>query len=155
METGLAEFIEGRQSLESSAWRAATRDDGLVDVVSAGTPSGNPADVIAHPRFNGLVKEAPQAYDVVVVELPPVATCGDALSLTAPMGGSIVALVKKGDRRSKLSAAARDLSAAGIATIAVVLFGVRGVDSNGPVAQTERAASTPLTAVRSSTVGGS
>ena len=56
----------------------------------AGHASEDPTVVLTDARFRGLVRELPNAYDLVLIDTPPVLVVGDPLPLLSLADGVIL-----------------------------------------------------------------
>ena len=63
---------------------------GRLDVLVAGHASEDPTVVLTDARFRGLVRELPNAYDLVLIDTPPVLVVGDPLPLLSLADGVIL-----------------------------------------------------------------
>jgi capsular exopolysaccharide synthesis family protein len=63
---------------------------GCLDVVTAGTPPPNPAQLVQSERLHSLFEDLRASYDVLIVDTPPVGLVADALALTAQVDGIVV-----------------------------------------------------------------
>jgi succinoglycan biosynthesis transport protein ExoP len=63
---------------------------GCLDVVTAGTPPPNPAQLVQSERLHSLFEELRAAYDVMIVDTPPLGLVADALALTREVDAIVV-----------------------------------------------------------------
>lgn len=91
-EPGLGDVLEGGTDLATAIRRAPGEGP---DVLPAGRPAADPSELLASPAFTELVREVRQAYDVVLIDTPPVlsvtdgrtvAACADATVLVSRLG---------------------------------------------------------------------
>ena len=73
-------------------------------LLPCGPTPPNPADLLATPRFEAILREAGQQFDRVIIDGPPVLGLADA-TLLATVAGSVALVVESGRTRTK---AARD-----------------------------------------------
>jgi capsular exopolysaccharide synthesis family protein len=89
-QRGLADVLSRRASLfESVVHTECPR----LDLLTAGAPPSNPAELLASPEFNALVEQARNEYDVVLIDCPPVLAVTDAC-IVATHADSIMLVVK-------------------------------------------------------------
>jgi capsular exopolysaccharide synthesis family protein len=92
---GLAEFLRGETSegvirrvpLPAPVNSATPR---TLDVITAGTHSANPCDLLDSPQMKGIIRELEGRYDLVVLDVPPTAIVSDAVPLVSRVSGVIV-----------------------------------------------------------------
>ncbi|MEO5577771.1 MAG: polysaccharide biosynthesis tyrosine autokinase [Sphingomicrobium sp.] len=73
-------------------------------LLPCGPTPPNPADLLATPRFEAILREALQQFDRVIIDGPPVLGLADA-TLLATVAGNVAMVVESGRTRTK---AARD-----------------------------------------------
>jgi receptor protein-tyrosine kinase len=82
---GLSEALTGIIDVE---WALAEVDG--VDVLFAGAVPPNPASLIESEAMSELLRRAPQEYDRVIIDTPPMARVADAIPLMSAVGGVVV-----------------------------------------------------------------
>lgn len=83
---GLSSVLASQASFEDV--RIQTDQPGL-DLVTAGPIPINPAELIAGPGMQMLVNQCEQAYDMVVIDSPPVLGLADAPTLASDVGSMV------------------------------------------------------------------
>src|SRR5438093_3365858 len=129
---GLADVVRGKASLA-----AATRgidpttgrttpaaSAGALHVLPAGTPAGDPSEILGSPRSHELLRFPIRRYDTVVIDGPAVLAAADAALLAAAAEAAV--LVVRGHRteRPVVRRALARLRAVHARVIGVVLNGV-------------------------------
>ena len=76
--TGVEENANGNGSVTS------------VDVVLAGSPPSNPAELLGSDRMQAVLETIPQAYDLVVLDTPPATVVSDVIPIFDSVGGVVV-----------------------------------------------------------------
>jgi polysaccharide biosynthesis transport protein len=71
---------------------------GDVDVITAGPPPPNPAELIESQRMRKLIQWGEERYDRVIIDTPPAAMVADAIPLV-PMVSGVVVVVRLGQSR--------------------------------------------------------
>ena len=96
---GLSQLLtaEGRfEDWSSRQGSRKARTAGLrrrrIDVLLAGTPPSNPAELLGSDRMQAVLETVPEAYDLVVLDTPPASVVSDVI----PMFGSVGAVVVVG-----------------------------------------------------------
>jgi capsular exopolysaccharide synthesis family protein len=100
---GLAEAIVNEQyGLE----QAVVRLDALnLSILPAGEAHMRPYELLASPRFEGLLAEARRTYDYVLIDTPPVAPLADCRLLGRSVDGFIVVVAANKTPRKLLAEA--------------------------------------------------
>lgn len=91
--TGIVTFLTGQ-----SGWRDVVHPSGLggLDVMFCGPVPPNPAELLASNRMRELLEEATRAYDIVLLDSPPMLNVADGRVLAA-MVEAVILIVKGGD----------------------------------------------------------
>ncbi len=86
-EDGLAEIIEGKLD-----WRQFAKPvhESNLQIITAGRPSKNPAELLSSETFLHLVKEWRDHFRYVIFDSPPVLSYVDALSLATVVDGVVL-----------------------------------------------------------------
>jgi polysaccharide biosynthesis transport protein len=94
-----------------------------VDVITAGPPPPNPAELIESQRMRKLIQWGEDHYDRVIVDTPPAAVVADAIPLV-PMVSGVVIVVRLGySRRDAVERLHTQLSNVDAPVLGVVLNG--------------------------------
>ena len=94
---GLTKLLTNDESV--SAHIIDTQYDHLYLLPCGPTPP-NPADLLATPRFEAILREAAAQFDRVIIDGPPVLGLADA-TLLATVAGSVAMVVESGRTRTK------------------------------------------------------
>lgn len=115
---GLAEIIE-----QGRDWRQVIRclRQNDLHIITAGTPQGNPADVVGSERLAELVAGWRESFRYVILDTPAVLNYVDALALSALSDG-VILVVRAGQTRWEVAQnAKRKLSVAQANLLGVAL----------------------------------
>jgi capsular exopolysaccharide synthesis family protein len=85
-------FEDVVQSTGFQESKNGTASAARIDVLLAGTPPSNPAELLGSDRMQALLETVPEAYDLVVLDTPPASVVSDVI----PMLGSVGAVVVVG-----------------------------------------------------------
>lgn len=96
-ESDLAKFAQSVPGLEH------------LDVLTAGQPIARPGDLASSQRMGELLRQACGAYDLVVIDSPPLLTGPDAAGLASHAGVDVVLVVKGNSKRRAVAKALRSL----------------------------------------------
>jgi capsular exopolysaccharide synthesis family protein len=118
-DTGLSLVLAGALGPE-----AAIRPAQGVDVIGAGPPPPNPAELIDSPRMGELLSWAKEKYDRVVIDTPPTTVVADAVPLTAQVDGVVVVVRLRHSSRDGVEQLRDQLAHTEAATIGIVVNGV-------------------------------
>jgi len=96
-------------------------EDRGFSVVPRGRPVANPAELLASRRFAEMLEEATNAYDVVVMDGPPVLGLADAPRLSGMADATVFVLEANRTSREHAKVAIRRLVKAGADQIGLVI----------------------------------
>jgi len=115
---GLSAVLSGRAGAD-----AIQRIGALVDlsVLPAGAPPPNPAELLARPPFAQLLQEAPQAFDIVILDTPSAIESADAQTIAMRAGAAVIAARRNTTRLAHVQALVDGLANAKAAVVGTVL----------------------------------
>jgi succinoglycan biosynthesis transport protein ExoP len=94
---GLHELLAGNEQLQNLVQPVRFEDRGngseppvTVDVLFAGTPPSNPAELLDSDRMQAVLEVLPGSYDLVVLDTPPASVVSDAMPIFDLVGGVVV-----------------------------------------------------------------
>ena len=76
---GMSDLLSGRAELDEVTWEHEIYQN--FDIVTSGTISPNPAELIASEKMKELIKELRAKYDYIVIDTPPLHLAADATIL--------------------------------------------------------------------------
>ncbi|MDF3839494.1 polysaccharide biosynthesis tyrosine autokinase [Cupriavidus basilensis] len=119
---GLADLLGGRVSLQQTIRPTAV--SGL-SLLAAGTPPGNPSELLMLPALRDTLQRCDESYDLVIVDTPPVLAVADA-TLVSRLAGATILVVRADDTpEEKVAEALKRLERAQARLIGGVLNGIR------------------------------
>jgi capsular exopolysaccharide synthesis family protein len=130
---GLADYLAGDaepgdvlQSLElPSALSDRGADETRVVVITAGSPTSHPAELLGSERFRSFVAEVTDAYDMVVLDSPPMLSVADTREVLTE-AQSVLVCVRAGKTTTDQARALKDaISQLPSRPVGVVVTGVR------------------------------
>lgn len=93
---GITEVLDGRKNLGSVLIHyKSTASDTTFDLMVAGELPDNPSEVLGSRNFLQLLEAAGKAYDVVILDLPPVNAVIDAAVVARMTDGLVVVIREK------------------------------------------------------------
>jgi succinoglycan biosynthesis transport protein ExoP len=92
-----------------------------VDVLSAGSPSTTPAELLQSSKFDNLLDVMKDKYDIVLLDTPPVLAVSDPLVVAAKVSGVAVVFKAATARKSEVSNTLRRLASAGGSVVGSVI----------------------------------
>jgi succinoglycan biosynthesis transport protein ExoP len=125
--SGLSNVLTGSVTLQ----QVITHTDVLpnLDVLPAGTPPPNPAELLASANMRDVLNELREKYDHIVVDTPPTLSVTDAVVLS-PRADAIVLVIRSGHTTKQALRRSRDILMQVNAKVAGVLL--NAVDLSSP-----------------------
>jgi len=97
-----------------------------LDLLTCGRRAGNPADLLTSPAMGRLIEEARQAYDMVVIDMPPLLHTADASMVAGKVDGILLVYHIGAVARAVLKRVKNNIEAVGGRVMGTVINGVRG-----------------------------
>ncbi|KDC49478.1 polysaccharide biosynthesis tyrosine autokinase [Pseudoalteromonas fuliginea] len=86
-DDGLSDYLSGRLNLEQVT--KATKVKGL-SVITRGQIPPNPSELLMHSNFSKLIEEINAAYDIVIIDTPPILAVTDPAIVSAHTGTTLL-----------------------------------------------------------------
>ena len=86
-DDGLSDYLSGRLNLEQVT--KPTKVEGL-SVITRGQIPPNPSELLMHSNFSKLVEEVSAAYDIVIIDTPPILAVTDPAIVSAHTGTTLL-----------------------------------------------------------------
>ena len=86
-DNGLSDYLSGRLNLAQVT--KPTKVEGL-NVITRGQIPPNPSELLMHSNFNKLVEEVSAAYDIVIIDTPPILAVTDPAIVSAHTGTTLL-----------------------------------------------------------------
>jgi len=86
-DDGLSDYLSGRLNLEQVT--KSTKVEGL-NVITRGQIPPNPSELLMHSNFSKLVEEVSNAYDIVIIDTPPILAVTDPAIVSAHTGTTLL-----------------------------------------------------------------
>lgn len=115
---GLTTVLVGRSKLEDSVQRHA--ESGVYVLASGPTPP-NPSEILQAKATHQLLAKLREAYDMVIIDAPPLLPVADAAILATAADGAIIITRHGKTTHDQLTGATQRLAAVGARTFGVVL----------------------------------
>jgi succinoglycan biosynthesis transport protein ExoP len=125
--SGLSNVLTGSSTLENAITRSSILPN--LDVLPAGTPPPNPAELLASTNMREVLEKLRSHYDHIVVDTPPTLSVTDAVVLS-PRADSIVLVIRSGQTTKQALRRSRDVLAQVNAKVSGVLL--NAVDLSSP-----------------------
>jgi capsular exopolysaccharide synthesis family protein len=116
--TGLSRFLSGSASFEQVVQKAG---EGSLSVVACGPLPPNPSELLAGPGLSVFLQQASDAFDLVIIDGPPVVGLSDAVSLAAAAVATLFVVEAVKVRRAAAREAIRRLEAVDARIVGAVL----------------------------------
>jgi tyrosine-protein kinase Etk/Wzc len=82
-QDGLSDAIAGARTVEQVIHRGVIEN---MDFISTGTLPPNPAELLLRPSFSDMLQKLSAAYDLVLVDAPPILACADTMIIGSHTG---------------------------------------------------------------------
>jgi exopolysaccharide transport family protein len=125
--SGLSNVLTGSSSLENAITRSPILPN--LDVLAAGTPPPNPAELLASPNMRDMLDQLRSRYDHIVVDTPPTLSVTDAVVLS-PRADAIILVIRSGQTTKQALRRSRDILMQVNAKVSGVLL--NAVDLSSP-----------------------
>ncbi|MCA8951674.1 MAG: CpsD/CapB family tyrosine-protein kinase [Planctomycetes bacterium] len=122
---GFADVLLGHATLDEALRPAGYRQ---LQLLGAGSPVGNPAEVLGVTRIDGLFQRLKERFQYIVVDTPPVLPSTDAGVLSARADGTVVVVLLEQSLKGQTKDAIRVLQDMGGNVLGTFVNGVRGQD---------------------------
>uniref|UniRef100_UPI0030C855F0 polysaccharide biosynthesis tyrosine autokinase n=1 Tax=uncultured Pseudoalteromonas sp. TaxID=114053 RepID=UPI0030C855F0 len=86
-DDGLSDYLSGRLNLAQVT--KTTKVEGL-NVITRGQIPPNPSELLMHSNFSKLVEEVSAAYDIVIIDTPPILAVTDPAIVSAHTGTTLL-----------------------------------------------------------------
>jgi polysaccharide biosynthesis transport protein len=125
---GLSDVLRGEVTAESAMM--VIEAGGGFHLLPAGTPGYDPSRLLQGEPLPRLLGQFRQAFDIVIMDAPPVLLVPDALTLGRSSDGALLAVRYDTSRFPLVERAHRRLAAVGVPVIGAVVNGVRAMESS-------------------------
>lgn len=120
-------MLTGSSTLDQSITRTAILPN--LDVLTAGTPPPNPAELLASTYMRDLLTQLRERYDHIVIDTPPSLSVTDAVVLS-PRADAVVLVIRSGQTTKTALRRSRDILTQVNAKVVGVLL--NAVDLSSP-----------------------
>jgi succinoglycan biosynthesis transport protein ExoP len=125
--SGLSNVLTGSTTLEQAITRTSILPN--LDVLAAGTPPPNPAELLASINMRDLLATLRQQYDHIVIDTPPSLSVTDSVVLS-PRADAVVLVIRSGRTTKQALRRSRDILVQVNAKVVGVLL--NAVDLSSP-----------------------
>ena len=98
-----------------------------MDVITAGSPTPNPSELLGSNVFKEVMKELISHYEYIVIDLPPVTAVSDALVVSELLDGVVMVVRNNYVTRKDLAEAMRQLK---LVDVRILGFAYRGTNQS-------------------------
>lgn len=109
---GLTDLLCGMTNVKEAIVKSSLHEN--LDVMFSGNVPPNPQELLGSNRMQKLVEALCGAYDYLIIDLPPVMSVSDALSLSNVLDGVVLVVREKVSQKRLLKDSIRQLQYAGI-----------------------------------------
>jgi protein-tyrosine kinase len=116
---GLSGLLAGRGNFKDLL--QVVEPFGSLALLCAGASPPNPHELLSTVRFSYLIETAPAAFDIVIVDAPPLLECPDGQVVAARAGGCLLVARRHRTSLADVEEAKRQLEPTGAAVVGAVL----------------------------------
>jgi tyrosine-protein kinase Etk/Wzc len=116
-QDGLSDAIAGVRKLEQVIHKGVIDN---MDFISTGTLPPNPAELLLRPSFSMMLEQLSRAYDVVLIDAPPILAVADTLIIGAHAGAIYITTRAGVTTPGEISESMKRLAQAGLAAKGVL-----------------------------------
>ena len=120
---GLSELIKGNINDISVSVRRYASSNTQLDIIPSGEMPENPSELLNSERCARLFELLAQAYDYIVVDLPPIGAVVDAVSIAQELDGMLVVIRENACPRGLLNDCIQQLNYANVTILGFVVNG--------------------------------
>lgn len=124
---GLSEYLAGEISLETLLQDGDTPN---VSFLASGSPRSDPARLLHSGKWVTLLESLRDAYDYVLLDLPPAAEVSDTMAVARQTDGLLLTVRRNYSSRAALTDSVRRLASLGGRLLGVVFTGTKEADSS-------------------------
>ena len=119
---GLTHYLTGQCDLEDVIYtNLASNDDVEFDFIPCGPLSNSPTELLASEKFDSMLNQMREEYDIIIMDTPPLGTVIDASIISAKADGAVL-VIESGNINYKAIQKVRDkLLLSGARVLGVVL----------------------------------
>ncbi len=118
IEMGLSAYLSAQADRESVIYKTQYP---TLDLVFAGRFPPNPIELLNSPKMNELLAFAREAYDVVLIDTPPLGMVVDCIAISPLCDGTVVVLKADETRTRQAQKVVDDLRSKGCTVLGAVL----------------------------------
>lgn len=116
---------ESAQMIDSAEVGETKPEADELAVIAAGSRSDRPAELLGSERFHTFLKEVAEAYDIVVIDTPPLLAVSDPLAIVPLVDGVVLCIRADQTTRDQARAVKQALAQLPERTTAVVVTGLK------------------------------
>lgn len=120
---GLSELIKGNVNDISASVRKYSSSTAEFDIIPSGELPQNPSELLNSERCAKLFELLSQAYDFIVVDLPPIGAVVDAVSVAKELDGMLVVIRENACPRGLLNECMQQLNYSNVNVLGFVVNG--------------------------------
>ncbi|MBB1429359.1 polysaccharide biosynthesis tyrosine autokinase [Pseudoalteromonas sp. SG43-4] len=86
-DNGLSDYLSGRLNLEQVTKQTKVEN---LNIITRGQIPPNPSELLMHSNFSKLVEEVSAAYDIILIDTPPILAVTDPAIVSAHVGTTLL-----------------------------------------------------------------
>jgi tyrosine-protein kinase Etk/Wzc len=127
-EKGMSTILSGKCNWKEAAFSTPLED---IDVIPAGPPPPNPAELLMRPTFDLLLQDLHEVYDIIMIDCPPVGLVTDGIIVMQKADLPIYVVRSEYSKRIYLKNVNKLVKANGFRSLGVILNGLDKLKTYG------------------------
>jgi protein-tyrosine kinase len=119
-EIGLSTLLSG--SCEAAETLSPVTSFDTLSVLCAGPVPSNPQELLSRVSFTRLVDTTPKAFDIIIIDTPPILEFADAQLIAARSGGCVLATRRNRTRMADIQRVHKQLAPSGARMVGAVII---------------------------------
>lgn len=122
-KNGLSNLLVDNLALESLVNKIESLEK--LEILTAGNKHVSPTELLNSEAFEGLIKQCREAYDIILIDTPPVLSFADASIISKVVDGVLLVVAAHETKKATIIEAKKNLDKVGATVIGVILTKVK------------------------------
>jgi capsular exopolysaccharide synthesis family protein len=127
-DKGMSSVLSGKSTWQEVVLHTPQED---IDVIPAGPPPPNPAELLMRPAFDQILRDLHEVYDIIVIDSPPVGLVTDGIIIMQKADLPIYVVRSEYSKRVYLKNINKLVKANGFRSLGVIMNGLDKLKTYG------------------------